>query len=245
MTAMNTYSSSAEVHTNIAENGKESAESKDLGQEFISQTPSHSVAAAVDAIPQMVANDYCCVDQQMPAVGQPIITCDGSLTIHLYKGIRVDISGNHSVFVSMGDAKVSVSSSGLNIGVVHRFGRVFQESVPHNSCHIESGLHLAKICGRGITFTSLNRSLIYLVDSSGCKTTTERFRKLDYDFTADIFNANVLSGEYARQRALSDLIRGSYEVSEDGNDKFWYLAGIGHETRNCLHHLNTLILSSH
>ncbi|CAG2110327.1 unnamed protein product [Medioppia subpectinata] len=214
------YSPSAVVNTNIAENSANN-ESKDLGQEFLSQTPNRLV---VDKIPApIVANDYCCADE---LIGQPLVTCDGSLAINLFKGIRVDINANHSIYVSMGDSKVSVSNSGQNIGVVHRFGRVFKELVPQNNCHIESGIHLAKMCGRGITFTSLNRSLIYLVDSSGCKTTTERFRKLNHDFSLDIFNSHALSADYGRQRAFADLIRGSYEVSEEGDEKFWYFPGL-------------------
>jgi hypothetical protein len=84
----------------------------------------------------------------------------------------------------------------------------------------------SQICCRGVTFTSLNRSLIYLVDNSGCKTTTERFRKLNYDFTSHIFHSNALSGEYARQSAFAIVLRGSYELSEYGSDQLWQLAGI-------------------
>ncbi|XP_054169178.1 uncharacterized protein LOC128966356 [Oppia nitens] len=222
---MTTYTTSTDFNTNTTEVVVEN-ESKDFGQEFLSQ--SVAVNSIVNNLTQSLPSKtgYCCVEQPIATIGQPFITCDGVLTMVLNKDIRVDINASHAICVTTPNSKVAVSYSGQNIGVIHPFGRVYQELIPFNSCHIESGIHLAKIGSRGVTFTSLYRSLIYLVDTSGCKTTTERFRKLNYDFTNEIFNMNGLNGDYARHKAFSDLLRGGYEMSKDGSDQFWFLAGL-------------------
>ena len=180
--------------------------------------------------------NQCSYNESYLTFGQPFITCEGYISLFVSNDIRVDINTNHSICVTTPHLKASFDQMGHNIGLIHAFGRIYQE-LDQNSVHIESGIHLAKMCNRGVTFTSLNRSLIYLVDTSGCKTTTERFRKLGYDFTADIFHANSFSGEYARQRAIADLLRHSNELSEDGSDKYWNLAGISvfHANRDYNH----------
>ena len=218
---MDAYSSSAEVNTNLT---SESSEPKDLGQEFISQTVVESTVDPNGESPVNPINQFC-YNPSYVQFGQPFVTCEGFISLLVNKDVRIDINTNHSVCVTTPLLKASVDNFGHNIGVIHPFGRVYQE-MDQNCVNIESGIHLAKMCGRGVTFTSLNRSLIYLVDTSGCKTTTERFRKLSYDFTADIFDANSLTGDYARQRAFADLIRHSFELSENRSEKFWNLSGI-------------------
>jgi hypothetical protein len=209
---MNSYSSK-EVNNNGIES---TANPIDFGQEFMSQTMSSSSSSSAP-----VLSDYYC-DQYL-VYGQPFVTREGFISLVLTQDIRLDINSNHSIRVSTPDWIAAINHLGQSVGVIHPFGRVFQDM---SCCNIESGIHLAKMCWRGVTFTSLNRSLIYLVDNSGCKTTTERFRKLNYDFTSDIFHLDALSGEYARQRAFADILRGSYELSKDGSDQLWRLAGI-------------------
>jgi hypothetical protein len=209
---MNSFSSK-EVNNNGIES---TANPTDFGQEFMSQTMSSSSSSSATFL-----SDYCC-DEYL-VYGQPFVTREGFISLVLTQDIRLDISSNHSIRVSTPDWIAAINHLGQSVGIIHPFGRVFEDM---NCCNIESGIHLAKMCWRGVTFTSLNRSLIYLVDNSGCKTTTERFRKLNYDFTSDIFHSNALSGEYARQRAFADVLRGNYESSEDGSDQLWQLAGI-------------------
>jgi len=202
-------------------NGEQNVSKRiDFGRQFIPQTFTSSSCSSC----QPIANDYYC--DPYSVYGKPFVTCDGYISLILSQDIRLDISANHSIRVSTSDSIAAINHFGQSVGVIHPFGRVFQETNSRNCCNIESGIHLAKICSRGLTFTSLNRSLIYLVDNSGCKTTTERFRKLNYDFTSDIFHSDQLSGDYARQRAFSDLTGGSYELSKYGIDQLWKLAGI-------------------
>lgn len=221
---VNTYLPSNEVNTNFGGDQREFEDRGrvDLGKQFLtSEADTSDDSLTLDFNPPLVN------------LGQPFVTSEGFLSLIVNKDIRIDFHTNHSICVTTASMKVAVDHLGLNIGVIHPFGHVFQE-YDKQSVHIESGLHLAKMCPRGVTFTSLCRSLIYLVDTSGCKTTTERFRKLNYDFTADIFYNNSLSGDIARQRSFAELCRHAYEESKSGTDKNWWLAGD--------HSLNSLVL---
>ena len=210
---MESYSSSEAINTNIANDNQERV---DLGHQFVSQVLKDSPKGSLSPKPQIGFNDL------YHQFGQPFVTTEGFITLFVSHDIRVDISTNHSICVTTPQSKASVDCLGENIGVIHPFGRVFKES---DVCHIESGIHLAKISGRGITFTSLKKTLIYLVDTSGCKTTSERFRPLTHDFTADIFRSNPLSPDYVLPMAYAELYRHRYEMSEDGADNIWFIAG--------------------
>lgn len=190
----------------------------DFGREFMSQMLN---TCGTTSTP----NDYYSYEPYV-VFGQPFVTTDGYVSLILSEDMRIDISASHSIRVSTSNSIAAINHFGKSVGIIHPFGRVLQEIQSNDCCNIESGIHLAKMSSRGVTFTSLNRSLIYLVDNSGCKTTTERFRKLNYDFTSDIFHLDALSGEYARQRAFADVLRSSYEVSQQGRDQLWQLAGI-------------------
>ena len=209
---METYSSSVKTNTNIA---KENEPEVDPYNPFITKEFNDLSNNYYLPKPMSYSNGW------YPQFGQPYITPEGIITLFISEDIRVDISTNHSICVTTPQSKASVDCLGDNIGVIHPFGRVFKES---DVCHIESGIHLAKMSGRGITFTSINRTVIYLVDSSGCKTRSERFRPLIHDFTADIFNANsfvVLPNTY------TDLCRQIYNMTEDGTDNTtWVIAGM-------------------
>ena len=204
---MNCFRPSEEVNINLTLD--ETSGRVDLGRHFVTQEAETSVDDVV---------------QNYVQFGQPFVTPDGFLSLIISPDLRIDFNSNHSICVTTPAMKVAIDHSGFNIGVIHPYGRVYQE-IDKRCVHIESGLHLAKMCNRGVTFTSLCRSLIYLVDTSGCKTTTERFRKLNYDFTADIFHADSLTGDVARQRSFAELCRHSFEMSKDGSDMNWWLQG--------------------
>ena len=217
MESYSSYSSLDKSNTNIANDCEEQQQSVDLGHEFISQT---LVDSKTENLSPKQTFGYTDLYAQF---GQPFVTTEGYISLFVSNDIRVDINTNNSICVTTPHSKVSVDCLGQNIGITHPYGRVFKEG---DICNIESGVHLAKMSNRGITFTSLKRTLIYLVDISGCKTTAERYRPLNYDFTAEIFQTDALSGQYALSRAYAELSRHRYEVSEDGTDNIWYISGM-------------------
>lgn len=94
---------------------------------------------------------------------------------------------------------------------------------------------------KGISFTSDNMALTYLVDSAGTRTTTDSFTDLSSDYSLAVFyklvfflkiiylkknhfHEFVLSasryGEYYQGEAISVLQGSQYWSSEDGTDIF-------------------------
>lgn len=216
---MSCYSSVSDVNENVVKKSEEKEESVDLGQEFLSQA-----VVSPQTVPLASVQTYS-LNDMYGQFGQPFVTTEGFICLYVSKDIRVDINTNQSICVLTPLAKVCVDSLAQNIGVIHPMGRVYKES-GQNSVHIESGTHLAKMSVRGITFTSLKRTLIYLVDISGCKTTADRFRPLNYDFTDDIFYVNSLAVDYAINTSYGDLFRHRYESSDDKSDNIWFISGI-------------------
>ncbi|XP_050311542.1 uncharacterized protein LOC126747090 [Anthonomus grandis grandis] len=125
-------------------------------------------------------------------VSGTVISPHGVITLHLNEQIRVDISLDRAVRVT--NAKNGIvlvlSSSGSYSGLIHPNGRVYQDGSRVEIMAIDSQGNdkFAKMWFKGVSFSSMQSALVYLVDSAGTRTTTDSFDDLSQiDFTLDIF----------------------------------------------------------
>lgn len=119
----------------------------------------------------------------------PKISNYGTVTLLLRHLIRVDISPVKAVYVTNPPAEciAAVSGTGDKSCVIHPNGRVFHAG---QDVHMKTLDRQAKICRRGVIFSSSKHCLSYLVDDSGTKTTSENFRNLNNDFSLQVFFCN-------------------------------------------------------
>ncbi|GBN84642.1 hypothetical protein AVEN_246787-1 [Araneus ventricosus] len=115
----------------------------------------------------------------------PMVTNYGSITLLLRHLIRIDISPEKAIYVTNSPSEcVAVACGyGNKSGVIHPNGRVLHEG---DDIHMITLNKKAKICKRGIVFTSTDHCLSYIVDQSGTKSTAEKFRDLSKDFTQQV-----------------------------------------------------------
>ncbi|KAL1422659.1 hypothetical protein MTO96_003837 [Rhipicephalus appendiculatus] len=124
----------------------------------------------------------------------PVVTSYGTVSIMLRHCVRVDISVHGAVRVVNfpKHCTAAINSSGECSCACHPCGRVLQEG---GSVHMATGTRLAQISLRGVTFTAFNHGLVYLVDASGTKSTTERFQILSYDIPPEPKQKTTRNGE--------------------------------------------------
>ncbi|XP_075534928.1 uncharacterized protein LOC142570428 [Dermacentor variabilis] len=154
----------------------------------------------------------------------PVVTSYGTVSVILQDSIRVDIATDGSVRVvnfAM-HCTAAINSSGDSSCVCHPCGRVLQEG---ENVDMVSGTRLAKVSGRGVTFTALNHGLVYLVDASGTKSTTERFRNLFYDLPLSVFHSNQEQGT-ERFRECFRLVREARQRSTRNGDEIWLVGSV-------------------
>ncbi|KAH7962955.1 uncharacterized protein LOC119385156 [Rhipicephalus sanguineus] len=154
----------------------------------------------------------------------PVVTSYGTVSVILQDSIRVDIATDGSVRVvnfAM-HCTAAIDSSGDSSCVCHPCGRVLQEG---ENVDMVSGTRLAKVSSRGVTFTALNHGLVYLVDASGTKSTTERFRNLFYDLPLSVFHSNQDQGT-ERFRECFRLVREARQRSTRNGDEIWLVGCI-------------------
>ncbi|KAG8178462.1 hypothetical protein JTE90_001825 [Oedothorax gibbosus] len=152
----------------------------------------------------------------------PIVTNYGTATILLRHLIRVDVSADKSVFLTNLPAECAavMNSNGDRCGVIHPNGRVLQD---YEEIHMTTLDKKAKISKRGIVFTSSNHCLSYLVDASGTKTTSDKFRDLSRDFSNSIFNSNSAKGALEK---CSKMAEEAVHKRFKNGDEVWMLGGI-------------------
>ena len=119
--------------------------------------------------------------QQEPyaAVNEP-----GYVSFHLRDGIQVNVGPNDAIHIQNKRRKIGLTLSGCatQMAMVHPQGRVFQYSsrieIQAKDALNSSSDKNAKMWPKGISFTSNNCALIYLVDSAGTRSTTDMFHDL-------------------------------------------------------------------
>ncbi|CAH1953486.1 unnamed protein product [Acanthoscelides obtectus] len=123
--------------------------------------------------------------------GGTTISPHGVITMRLREHIRVDVSLDRAVRVinAKNGIILALSASGSSSGLVHPNGRVYQygSRVEILANDAQENDKFAKMWYKGVSFTSMQCALVYLVDSAGTRTTTDSFSDLTHDFTLNIF----------------------------------------------------------
>ncbi|XP_060533694.1 uncharacterized protein LOC132706392 [Cylas formicarius] len=155
-----------------------------------------------------------------------VISPHGVITLRLRDRIRVDISPEKAVRVanSKNGIVLALSASGSSSGLIHPNGRVYQYGsrveIMANDNH---GNHkFAKMWYKGVSFSSMQCALVYLVDAAGTRTTTDLFNDLSqHDFTLNVFNEESLYlKENPSPTTSSRLVNEAVRVLQSTN--YWY-----------------------
>ncbi|XP_044735291.1 uncharacterized protein LOC123297613 isoform X2 [Chrysoperla carnea] len=160
-----------------------------------------------------------------PSTGGAMATPHGTITLRLHDRVRVDMTLDRAVRVVnfKNNIVVSVSATGAASGLLHPNGRVYQygsrvEIMAHDQ-HSHNNKY-AKMWYKGVSFTSDQCALVYLVDSAGTRTTTDTFSDLSQDFSLSIFYNESRHGPQFVQEAMSVLQSSQYWITEDGTENW-------------------------
>lgn len=150
-----------------------------------------------------------------------MVTSYGTMTVLLRHSICVDISADHAVrVVNMnGNCTAAISWSSGRRCVCHPCGRVLQRG---NNVDLAIGSRLGKISYRGVTFSAFNHGLVYLVDASGTKSTTERFHNLCYDVALHVFYPESEPDVEAMEQCFEMASKAAETATPDG-DRIWFV----------------------
>ncbi|CAG9770169.1 unnamed protein product [Ceutorhynchus assimilis] len=168
-------------------------------------------------------NDYS-GEEQYQSSGT-VISPQGVISIRLNERIRVDISPDRAVRVSNGRNGIvlALSSSGASTALIHPNGRVYQygsrvEIMANDSFGNDK---FAKMWYKGVSFSSMQCALVYLVDSAGTRTTTDTFNDLSqHDFTLNVLYENASYLEQTTSPTTGSLVNEA--VSQLANTNYWY-----------------------
>lgn len=105
---------------------------------------------------------------------------------------------------------IALSSSSNSAAVIHPNGRVLQyqsrvEIMTYDGKNKNNFVRYAKIWYKGISFTSENCALVYLVDSGGTRTTTDSFLDLRNDISSQVFLNGSIHGVSYENQAIKEM----------------------------------------
>ncbi|XP_023211905.1 uncharacterized protein LOC111614768 [Centruroides sculpturatus] len=166
-------------------------------------------------------NQYPCIYPRYPYCGY-VVTVNGTISVQLQHYIRVDITVDKAIRLVNFPGKCVAAMNYFDSCIIHPISKILQEQTTVN---MEIGNRLAKFSNRGITFTSLGHSLVYLVDTSGTKSTFEYFRNLNYDFSLDVFYTKSIHGEAVMNDCFLKIANSVHRCNRNG-DQMWIIAGI-------------------
>lgn len=158
----------------------------------------------------------------------PLVTSSGTVSMFLKHRVRVDISVDRAVRVVnfTKHCMAALGRMGDRSCICHPCGRVLQEG---STMNIETGMRLAKISSRGVTFTAFHglqiHGLVYLVDNSGTKSTTEMFKVQRYDVALNVFRCGSDQGIHSINKCFEIVAQAIQEPTEDGED-VWLIGGV-------------------
>lgn len=152
----------------------------------------------------------------------PMVTNYGTVVVFLRHLIRADFAADKSVFLTNLPAECvsMVNAKGDRSAVIHPNGRVFHDM---HDIHMTTLDKKAKISRRGIVFTSRQHCLSFLVDASGTKTTSEKFRDLSSDFSHLVFKGDSSDGSLSKCRKMAE--EAVHKTFKNG-DEVWMVGGI-------------------
>jgi len=73
---------------------------------------------------------------------------------------------------------------------------------------------------KGVSFTSEQSALVYMVDAAGTRTTCDRFSNMNEDFSMSVFCDGSCYGPHYIQQAISILQGSRYWISDRGTENF-------------------------
>jgi len=165
----------------------------------------------------------------------------GYISLHLRFGVRVDIAPNQAIRIINTRKAVDLGLSGCatQMSMVHPQGRVLQynsrievqvENYHHPTSHYPS-VKNAKVWPRGVSFTSNNCALVYLVDAAGARSTTDTFHDLYADNISEtVFSRStqVASCHYQSviEKCKFDLNEAEYWRNSDIEPDCWVINGV-------------------
>ncbi|CAD7078019.1 unnamed protein product [Hermetia illucens] len=157
----------------------------------------------------------------------PMALPNGTIQIRLRDGIRVDMTLDKAVRVVNQRSRVaiSLSSNGSSSALIHPNGRVYQygsrvEIVAYDGMKTNNYVRYAKMWYKGVSFTSENCALTYLVDAAGTRTTSDSFTDMSKDYTIAVFYNDSRHGPAYAQEATAVLQDSKFQCSEDGTEVF-------------------------
>lgn len=107
---------------------------------------------------------------------------EGHISFFMREQIRVDIGPNQELLLHNPNQAVTVALSGcgLSMAMTHPMGNVLQYNsrIEIQATDFNGLTKNAKFFKKGISFTSNNMALVYLLDEAGIRTTREQFFKI-------------------------------------------------------------------
>ncbi|KAJ8686450.1 hypothetical protein QAD02_022244 [Eretmocerus hayati] len=153
-------------------------------------------------------------------IGGAVVTPHGTISLRLHNNVRVDMTIDRAVRVINLKNKIvlSLSGSGSASALLHPNGRIYQygsrvEILAHDA---QGNNKYAKMWYKGVSFTSEQNALVYLVDAAGTRTTTDSFSDMSQDFSLNVFYAESRHGPACVQEAASILSAGQYWLTDEG-----------------------------
>ncbi|KAH0547097.1 uncharacterized protein LOC123269848 isoform X1 [Cotesia glomerata] len=159
-------------------------------------------------------------DHEIEGPSGAIATPHGTISLRLHNRIRVDMTVDRAVRVInfKNNIVLSLSGSGSAAALLHPNGRIYQygsrvEILAHDS---HGNNKYAKMWYKGVSFTSEQCALVYLVDAAGTRTTTDSFSDMSQDFSLGVFYAESRHGPVCLQEAAAALSAAQYWVTDEG-----------------------------
>ncbi|XP_066597460.1 uncharacterized protein fest isoform X2 [Prorops nasuta] len=152
--------------------------------------------------------------------GGAVATPHGTISLRLHNRIRVDMTIDRAVRVInfKNNIVLSLSGSGSSAALLHPNGRIYQygsrvEILAHDT---HGNNKYAKMWYKGVSFTSEQCALVYLVDTAGTRTTTDSFSDMSQDFSLSVFYSGSRHGPACSQEANAALAEAHYWLTDEG-----------------------------
>uniref|UniRef100_A0A1B6E0L1 Uncharacterized protein n=1 Tax=Clastoptera arizonana TaxID=38151 RepID=A0A1B6E0L1_9HEMI len=166
-------------------------------------------------------------DEKPPGVF--IATEHGTMVIRLPHRMRIDMTIDRAIRILNFKTNVTLTlnASGSSAAIIHPNGRVYQygSRVEMLARDVRGNNKFAKMWYKGISFTSQQCALVYLVDSAGTRTTTDTFLDLTKDFSMNVFYNESRHGPMYHKQAISYLKNAQYFCGEKGTHN-WIINNI-------------------
>ncbi|KAK3925789.1 putative global transcription activator SNF2L2 [Frankliniella fusca] len=161
--------------------------------------------------------------------GTAVATPHGTMSLRLHDRVRVDMSVDRAIRVInlKNNIVLALGATGSSAALLHPNGRTYQygsrvEILAHDS---RGNNKFAKMWYKGVSFTSEQCALVYLVDTAGTRTTTDNFSDMSQDLSLSVFYNDSRHGPACVSEAISLLESGQYWVTDEGVEN-WLINGV-------------------